>query len=139
MSDVLDLRFVMLPRDPVRWLCLTASIQRSDMLGATAGCLSSRGEKLGDGPGSWSASSISNLTESKNRLYGKWFCGSGSVYRCIPFLIDTSGVAVSMHRHLDPIDTSSVDETMYPSSSQSPAILHCHPLLPNALRKKSKI
>ena len=54
-------------------------VRRSDMLVATADCLSSRGEKLGDGPGSWSASSISRVTESKNPLYGKWICGPGSV------------------------------------------------------------
>ena len=71
--------FVMLLRDPVRWLRLTQGFQRSDMLGATTGSHSSRGEKLGDGPVSWSASTISNLTESKNRLYGKWICGPGSV------------------------------------------------------------
>ena len=72
-------RFVMLPRDPVRWLRLTARIQRSVMLGATTGSHSSRGEKLGHGPGSWSGSSLPNLTSGKNPLYGKWICGPGSV------------------------------------------------------------
>ena len=72
-------RFVMLPRDPVRYVPHALRFQRSGKLVARSGSHRSRGEKLGQTPGAWSGSGISGVTSGKNPLYGKWICGPGSV------------------------------------------------------------